>query len=78
MAMDEQCAAGVIHLIARGKFDMSERFDDVEQSPRLNVDARAPQHPAEDQKVVEEERHRRPSRARGAPGDRAIEQLRDP
>ena len=80
LAMDEQRTARVIHLVACAEVHMSERLDDVEQTPGMDVDARAPQDAAEDQQVIEETGHRPSlvSRPRRASRDRAIEQLRRP
>ncbi len=64
LAMDEQRAAGVIHLVARAEIDMPERVDHVEQPASVDVDARVPQDASEDQQVVEEVRHRLRIRSR--------------
>src|SRR5688572_1576531 len=60
--MDEQRAAGVIHLVACAKVDLSERLDDVEHTAGMHIDAFAPQDAAEDEQVFEEIRHAATSR----------------
>ena len=56
--MDEQRPARVIHLVARAEVHLFERFDDVEQTTGMDVDAGAPQDASEDQQILEESRHR--------------------
>jgi hypothetical protein len=53
--MDEQRTAGVMYVFPRGEVYVSQRFHDIQEASRLDVDARAPQDPAEDQQVVEKE-----------------------
>ena len=39
LAMDEQRPACVVHLVARAEADVSERLEDVEQTPGMDFDA---------------------------------------
>jgi len=48
VSMDEERAAGVIHLIARGEIDVLQRVGDVDQSADVDVDPGAAEQPAED------------------------------
>jgi protein-tyrosine-phosphatase len=54
LAMDEERAARVIHLVPCGEVDVAQRFGELRETSGVNVDPGAPQDTAEDQQVVEE------------------------
>ena len=55
--MDEQGAAGVVDLVARAEVDVSERRDQIQQPPGMDVEAGGAQDAPERQQVVEEGGH---------------------
>ena len=57
LAMDEECAADVIHVVAGAEVDIPERFDQLREASGVNLEPCQPQDAAEDQQVVEEARH---------------------
>jgi hypothetical protein len=57
LAMDEERAADVIHVVASAEVDVPERFDELREASGVNLEPGPPQDAAEDQQVVEEARH---------------------
>jgi hypothetical protein len=57
--MDEECAADVIHVVARAEVDVPERFDELRETAGVNLEPCPPQDAAEDQQVVDQAGHRR-------------------
>ena len=54
VTMNQQCTAGVMHLVACAEVDMPKGVDDIQQTPWMHVDAGPPQQAAEEQQVIEQ------------------------
>ena len=54
LAMDQERAARVIHVVARAEVHVAQRFDEIRETPGMHAEACAAQDAAEDQQVVEE------------------------
>ncbi len=75
LTMDEKGAACVVDVVPGAKIHMAEGIQQVEQTPRMDVDARPPQKAPENEQVIEQVGHQRSSDARRTSCEGPIEQL---